>query len=103
MAFNGPPFNGEEFNNFWDTIIIEKLTNSMANGTADAFMKCVGKVIRTAMVEGKDWSTQMNKFLRNIRSAPDSATGIDTYLLMFNRNTNSMLPNFGKKIWKQAC
>ena len=38
-------------------------------------MRTLGKAIRTARAEQKDWQKELNNFLRNYRSTPHSSTG----------------------------
>ena len=63
---NGPPFNGKIFRDFMDSygIVHRKVTpeHPQANGQAESFMKNVGKVIRGAIAEGKDWRHELNMF-----------------------------------------
>ena len=55
---NGPPFNSSSYKQFskqygFQTQKVTPLWPE-ANGQAESFMKCLGKVIRTAHVEGRD-------------------------------------------------
>ena len=68
MTDNGPPFNGKQFAQFAESSGFKhrKVTplHPEANGQAEAFMKSLGKTIRTAMTEGKDWKKALNDFLK---------------------------------------
>ena len=59
---NGPPFNSKSFKSFSERIGFQtkKVTPLWpeANGQAEAFMKCLGKIVCTAYIENKDWKTE---------------------------------------------
>ena len=64
---NGPPFNSNDYKKFsrcfgFQTHKVTPLWPE-ANGQAEAFMKCLGKVVRTAHIENKDWKSALNSFL----------------------------------------
>ena len=40
------------------------------NGNAESVMKPLGKVIKTSMLEGKNWRQELQRFLLNYRSTP---------------------------------
>ncbi len=96
---NGPPFNGSKFKEFSEYLGFRhrKITPLLpqANGQCESFMKNLGKVIRGAITERREWKGELNKFLRNYRSVPHSTTGIASSVLMFNRNKTSRLPDVG--------
>ena len=54
---NGPPINGDEFKRYMEALGIEWKTSTplwpQANGNAESIMKPMGKVIKTATLEGK--------------------------------------------------
>ena len=66
---NGPPFCSASFRDFAKMAGFHHQKVSplwpQANGQAEAFMKCLGKVIRAAVIEKKDWSRELDKFLQD--------------------------------------
>jgi hypothetical protein len=98
---NGPPFNGSKFREFCQHMGIKhrKIApeNPRANGCAEKFMRNLGKVIRSAASERKDWRAVLNEFLRNYRSTLHASTGVAPAELMFGRARTSRLPNFMSK------
>lgn len=104
---NGPPFNGSEFKDFAQYLGFRhrKITpeHPMANGMAEGFMKSLGKMIRCAIAEKKNWRGELNKFLRNYRGAPHASTGVPPAVLMFGENrTSRLLPNREQRKRKQV-
>jgi hypothetical protein len=97
--FPGLDFNGNKFKEFSEYLGLRhrKITPLLpqANGQCESFMKNLGKVIRGAITERREWKGELNKFLRNYRSVPHSTTGIAPSVLMFNRNKTSRLPDVG--------
>lgn len=93
---NGPPFNGIKFKEYSQYMVFKhrKITPlaPSANGQAEVFMKSLGKLVRSAVNEGKSWQDELNKFLRNYRSTPHGTTGQPPSVLMFNRNNACRLP-----------
>ncbi len=63
---NGPPFNGKEFAEFCQQMGIkhQKVTPLWpeANGLVERFMRNLGKTIRTAKIENKDWKREFLHF-----------------------------------------
>ena len=86
---NGPPFNGKCFKAFSTKFGFQhhKVTPLWpeANGQAEAFMKCLGKVVRTAHIENRDWKAAINDFLRAYRATPHPSTGVAPAQLMYPR------------------
>lgn len=95
---NGPPFQSEEFRKFCKTLGIKhrRITplHPQANGTAERFMRTLGKAIRSSVTEGLDWQTELNKFLRNYRATPHSTTKISPSEAMFGKTIRTKLPEF---------
>ena len=64
---NGPPFNGDEFKRYMEVLGIEWKTSTplwpQANRNAESIMKPIGKVIKTATLEGKNWRQELQRFL----------------------------------------
>ena len=87
---NGPPFNGKEYRDFCEYLGIKTRFITpywpQANGMVEAFMRCLGKVIRASIVQKSDLKQDMNKFLRNYRATPHPATREAPSMMMWNRN-----------------
>ena len=49
----------------------------LANRNAESIMKPIGKVIKTATLEGKNWRQELQRFLLNYRSTPHAITKVD--------------------------
>ena len=62
------------------------------NGNAESVMKPLGKVIKTSMLEGKNWRQELQRFLLNYRSTPHATTKIPPCELLFNRKVQGSLP-----------
>ena len=62
------------------------------NGNAESVMKPLGKVIKTSMLEGKNWRQELQRFLLNYRSTPHATTKIPPCELLFNRKVQGILP-----------
>ena len=71
---NGPPFNGKEFERYTKTLGIEWRTITplwpQGNAVVERFMKPIGKLLKTAEIEGKNWRQEMQRFLLQYRSTP---------------------------------
>ena len=65
---NGLSFNGVEFSNFAKHLGFHYRKVQplwlRANGEAEHFIPNLGKCVRTAVVEGKNWKQELYKFLR---------------------------------------
>jgi transposase InsO family protein len=83
----GPPFNGYDFRRFaaQEGFRHHRVMPvwAQANGLAERFMRCLGKVVRNASVTGGKWESELEEFLRNYRSTPHSSTGIPPVSLLF--------------------
>ena len=94
---NGPPFNSNAYKQFsrrfgFQTQKVTPLWPE-ANGQAEAFMKCLGKVIRTAHIENKDWKSALNSFLMAYRATPHPSTGVAPADLLYpGRRFKTLLP-----------
>ncbi|CAB4013330.1 Transposon Tf2-9 poly [Paramuricea clavata] len=62
------------------------------NGQAENFMKPLGKAVKSAHHENKDWKREMFKFLLNYRATPHSTTGKSPSELLYNRKIQTKLP-----------
>ena len=95
---NGPPFNSKTFKDFSKRIGFQtqKVTPLWpeANGQAEAFMKCLGKIVRTAHIENRDWKTAVDRFMMAYRATPHPSTGVAPAHLMFpGRRFKTLLPS----------
>ena len=85
---NGPPFSSAAFSNFARYLGFQHKKKiplaPWANGMIERFNKSLGKVVRTAQVEGQNWKQELQKFLRAYRSTPHSMTGLTPAELLFN-------------------
>ncbi len=67
---NGPPFNGHKFEEFCKYFGIKhrKITpyHPQADGTAEACMKNMARVIRSAIVDKKDWRQVLKSIFKTL-------------------------------------
>ena len=93
---NGPPFNSHQFKAFATNMGFkhQRITPicPQANGEAKRFMRNLGKVARSAVIEGRPWRQEMYKCLRNYRATPHSSTGIAPATALFGREMKTKLP-----------
>ena len=97
MTDNGPPFNSNAFSAFAKKSGFHhrKITPlwPQANGQAENFMKSLGKTIRTAVVERRDWKKALDEFLLSYRATPHPSTGASPAAVMFpGRRYKTKLP-----------
>ena len=60
-------------------------------------MKPIGKVIKTATLEGKNWRQELQRCLLNYRSTPRATTKVPPCELLFNRKIQGTLPELTTK------
>jgi hypothetical protein len=93
---NGPPFQGHEFNQYMTAMGIKHCTSTplwpQGNAEAEAFMKPLGKYIRSAHLQKRPWQQELSKFLLTYRQTPHSTTKVPPAQLLFNRNIQGKLP-----------
>lgn len=93
---NGPPFPSHEFQQFLKELGIKHKPSSplwpQGNGEAENFMKPLGKAVRSAHHENKDWKREIFKFLLNYRATPHATTGKSPAELLYNRPIRTKLP-----------
>lgn len=95
---NGPPFNSEELKKYMEhhAILHHRITPlwPQANGEVESFMKPLGKAIRTAKTERRDWKDELPRFLLNYRTTPHTSTGVAPCHLLFNREIRAAIPSY---------
>ena len=69
-----------------------------ANGNGESIMKPIGKVIKTATLEGKNWRQKLQRFLLNYRSTPHATTKVPPCELLFNRKIQGTVPELTTKV-----
>ena len=98
---NGAPFNSSEFRQFSEYMGFKhrKITPiwPQAKGECERFMRSIGKAVKAATVEHKNWKQELKNFLRNYRATPHSTTNVSPSELMFGRNINTRLPHLTVK------
>ena len=98
---NGPPFQGQEFADWAKEkgFTHRKITPlwPQANGEAERFMRSLGKAIKSAVVEKKNWKNQINTFLRHYRATPHCTTGLSPCEMLNKRKLRTEIPVFTKK------
>lgn len=97
---NGTPFQSAEFKQFADHLGFkhQKVTPYWpeANGTAERFMRNIGKVCKCAQAEGKPWKQELYKFLRNYRATPHSSTGVAPATILNGQSLKIKLPQLAE-------
>ena len=77
---NGPPFNSHDYERYMQVLGIEWQTSTplwpQGNAKAESFMKPLGKMTKTATIEGKNWRQELQRFLLSYRSTPHATTKI---------------------------
>ena len=93
---NGPPFNGRDFERYMNALGIEWTTSTplwpQGNPHVERFMKPLGKVLKTAQIEGKPWKQELQRFLLAYRATPHTTTKVAPSELLFNRTIRGHLP-----------
>ena len=93
---HGPPFTSHEFKNFEEHMGFQhrRITPCWpkANGEVERFMKTLGKSIRAAKIEARNWKQTLNKFLLQYRATPNSTTGISPCEALNQRKLKTTLP-----------
>jgi len=98
---NGPPFNSEQFAKYAAYMGFKhrKITPlwPMANAECERFMRSLGKALRIAQQEGKNWKQEMQAFLRAYRTTPHSTTGISPHEMLFQTKPKTRIPEYTKQ------
>lgn len=61
-------------------------------------MSTIGKTIKAAHVENKNWKQELYGFLRNYIATPHCTTSVPPATLLFNRNIRTKLPEITVKV-----
>ncbi|KAI8514170.1 hypothetical protein Bbelb_084940 [Branchiostoma belcheri] len=98
---NGPPWTSTQMKSFADYLGFHhrKVTPywPCANGTAERFMRVLGKTVKAAVVEGKSWKQELHKMLRSYRATPHTTTNHPPATLLFQRAMKTRLPELTLK------
>ena len=98
---NGPPFNGEEFENYVKALGIKYDPGTplwpQSNAEVERFMQPLRKALQTARLEGRVWKQDLNRFLLQYRTTPHSTTKVPPCELLFNRTVKGKLPTLLKE------
>ena len=98
---NGPPFQGQEFAAWAKErgFTHRKITPlwPQANGEAERFMRSLGKAIKAAVVEKRNWKSQINTFLRHYRATPHCTTGLSPSEMLTKRKLRTEILFFYKE------
>ncbi|MEM7165275.1 MAG: DDE-type integrase/transposase/recombinase [Planctomycetota bacterium] len=101
-ADNGPPFDSHKLSDYLKECSIHhrRITplHPQSNAKCERFMKVIGKTLKTAQIEGKNWRKELDKLLSNYRNSPHTSTGFSPALLFFNRTIKTGLPEISGPI-----
>ena len=93
---NGTPWNGSDIAKFAEYLGFKhrKITplHPQSNAEAERFMSTIGKSIKAAHVENKNWKQEMYGFLRNYIATPHCTTSVPPATLLFSRNIKTKIP-----------
>ena len=93
---NGPAFKSHKFAQFAQYLGFKHRKITLlwprANGEVENFNKTLGKAIKVAAAENKNWKQEMHKFLRNYRATPHCTTKIAPAKALFGENIKTRLP-----------
>ncbi|CAC5356773.1 unnamed protein product [Mytilus coruscus] len=68
-----------------------------SNAECERFMRSIGKSIRAAHTQHKNWKQEMFTFLRNYRATKHATTDVSQAKLLFGRNIKTKLPTITPK------
>ena len=85
----GPPFDSNEMTNYMARKGIKHHRATplwpQANREVESFMKPLGKAVKAAKIEGKDWKEELYELLLAYCTTPHTVTGVSSAELLFNR------------------
>ena len=96
ISDNGPPFRSHEFNKYMTTMGIKHTTSTppwpQGNSEVEAFMKPLGKAIRTANLERRPWHQKLAKLLLAYTGCPKkNGTRINQLCMHLKRNPHKLM------------
>ena len=101
ISDNGPPFNSDEFSRYVTAIGSRHHPITprwpQANGEVEKFNQPLEKTIQAAVVEGKVWKQELQRFLLQYRTTPHCTTKVAPCELLFNRQVRGKLPILKRK------
>ena len=104
---NGPPFNSHELKEYMNQCGIQhhRITPlwPQANGEVESFMTPLGKAIRAARTERRDWHNELPRFLLSYRTTPHTTTGVPPSQLLFNRIIRNTIPSYQSSESVDSC
>ena len=93
---NGPQFVSQHFKDFMlENGIVHHRTTPLwpqANGEVERQNRSILKRVRIAYAEGRDWKSELDKFLIMYRNTPHTTTGVCPSQLLFGRKLRTKLP-----------
>ena len=93
---NGPQFRSEVFEQYLENNGIEHRKTTplwpQANGEVERQNRSLLKRMKIAQAEGKEWKTEVRKYLVAYRSTPHTTTGVSPAELLFGRKMRTKLP-----------
>ena len=93
---SGPQFGSDHLKKYLENGIEHsrsKLLWPQANGEIERQNRSILKRLRISQPEGRNWKSEMDKFLMMYRSPPPSTTGVIPRELLFGRRIRTKLPH----------
>lgn len=95
---NGAPFHGHKFAEFAKYMGFKHRKNPMGNSQVECFMQPLNKAIKTTVASGKNYQTELHKFLLNYTNTPHPATNISlSQIIIGGRKVKTKLPQITVK------
>jgi len=95
---SGPAFISEDFRKFCENLAIKHSRGTpkwpQGNGLVESSMKSIKKRLQIAVTTGKDWGSELHKYLFSYRNTPHPATGKSPAELLFGRKLRTKLPMY---------
>ena len=103
---NGPAFDSFAFDEYMKAKAIKhhRITpeHPQSNTKCERFMRVLGKTLRTADIEGKDWKKELKKLLFNYRNAPHSTKEVKILTSLIQHRTYSFIDLFEQVFQKSV-